>query len=151
MTVNIRLAQPGDAQSLAILDALVSLNPWHARQFSRACNNAQPKHDHALVSGSSERLDGFIVFSQVLDEASIHNIAVHPSRQREGLGRALLESALQHMQQAGARRCLLEVRLSNAAARSLYEGRGFTLDCVRKNYYPTADGREDALLMSLEL
>jgi ribosomal-protein-alanine N-acetyltransferase len=149
--VSIRLAQPGDAGSLAALDTLVSLNPWSERRFLRACSNAQPKHDHALVSGSCDRLDGFVVFSWVLDEASIHNIAVHPSRQREGLGRALLESALQHLQQAGVRRCLLEVRVSNAAARCLYEGRGFTLDCVRKNYYPTADGREDALLMSLEL
>jgi ribosomal-protein-alanine N-acetyltransferase len=145
------LAQPGDAGSLATLDALVSINPWHARQFARVCSSAKPKQDHALVSGSRDRLDGFVVFSQVLDEASIHNIAVHPSRQREGLGRELLAAALQRMQRAGVRRCLLEVRVSNAAARRLYESSGFTLDCVRKNYYPTANGREDALLMSLEL
>ena len=50
-----------------------------------------------------------------------------------------------------ARRCLLEVRRSNKAARRLYQGSGFALDGVRKNYYPKAGGREDALLMSREL
>ncbi|MCZ6831549.1 MAG: hypothetical protein O7F73_18545, partial [Gammaproteobacteria bacterium] len=48
-------------------------------------------------------------------------------------------------------RCLLEVRCSNGGAIALYRKHGFTEDGVRKNYYPTDGGREDALLMSLNL
>ena len=77
------------------------------------------------------------------------NIDLHPAQQRKGLGCLLLESALLKMKNDGATRCFLEVRQSNAAARRLYAGNGFELDGIRKRYYPTEDGREDALLMSL--
>ncbi|MEE8547256.1 MAG: ribosomal-protein-alanine N-acetyltransferase RimI, partial [bacterium] len=42
----------------------------------------------------------------------------------------------------------LEVRVSNAAARSLYKGFGFREVGVRESYY--ADG-EDAVVLGLEL
>jgi ribosomal protein S18 acetylase RimI-like enzyme len=51
----------------------------------------------------------------------------------------------------GGRRLLLEVRNSNNAAIALYRKFGFSDDGVRREYYPAADGREDALLMSMQL
>lgn len=94
------------------------------------------------------RIDGFVVMARVLDEATIYSIAVDPPQQRKGLGQLLLTAALERAEQAGATRCLLEVRQSNNAARKLYKRNGFYLDGVRKGYYPAADGREDALLLS---
>lgn len=41
----------------------------------------------------------------------------------------------------------LEVRASNAAAIALYESLGFNEATIRRNYYPTTDGREDAIIM----
>ena len=76
---------------------------------------------------------------------------MHASRQQRGLGLALLQAALRHMRAAGMRRCLLEVRRSNRAARGLYRGAGFDEDGTRKNYYPAAAGREDAILLSRTL
>ena len=102
----------------------------------------------AMVVEEDGRIDGFVVFSQVLDEASIYSIGVHSAQQGKGLGHLLLQAALLKMKQAGATRCFLEVRQSNAVARRLYEGNGFELDGIRKSYYPTEGGREDALLMS---
>ena len=67
------------------------------------------------------------------------------------MGRLLLGAALHQSLGEGATRCYLEVRASNVAARGLYEKLGFQLDGLRKNYYTTAAGREDALLMSLSL
>ena len=92
-----------------------------------------------------------MVFAQVLDEASIHRIAIHPEQRGMGMGKALLQSAMEQMRRAGARRCLLEVRQSNTVALRMYEANGFGHDGVRKNYYPSPDGREDALLMSRTL
>ena len=44
----------------------------------------------------------------------------------------------------------LEVRASNARARSLYARRGFNEVGLRRGYYPAAQGqREDAVVMSL--
>jgi ribosomal-protein-alanine N-acetyltransferase len=136
---------------LAAIDAEVSFNPWTERQFALVCSTTGGYRETALVVEEDEFLHGFVVFSQVLDEGSIHNIAVHPAHHRKGLGRLLLEAAVVELIRADARRCLLEVRRSNKAARRLYEGSGFALDGVRKNYYPKEGGREDALLMSREL
>ena len=150
-TYDVRQARPTDAQRLAAIDADVSVSPWSKRQFTEACSEINGEIPTVLVIGRRGRVDGFIVFSQVLDEASIYNIAIHSGHQGEGMGRELLASALDEMKSSGAIRCLLEVRESNAAARNLYARYGFELDGVRKNYYPTSDGREDALLMSLRL
>lgn len=104
-----------------------------------------------LVLDCNGTVRGFVIYSQVLDEATILNIAVDANSQRSGLGGKLLRAALRQMKYSGIARCMLEVRYSNTPARKLYEAHGFELDGLRKNYYPDSDGREDALLMSLAL
>lgn len=148
---NIRLAQPDDVSCLVIIDALVNPSPWRAGQFAQACGAPGENTERGLVLEVDALVCGFIIFSQVLDEACIHNVAVHPEQQGRGLGRALVAAGLAMMGSSDARCCLLEVRASNAAARGLYEALGFRLDGVRKNYYPASGGREDALLMSRQL
>lgn len=147
----IRPARSADAASLAALDARGQVNPWSESQFAALGREAGSSAETVLVLQSDGRAIGYVVFAQVLDEASIHRIAIHPEQRGLGLGKALLQSALEHMRRTGASRCLLEVRRSNAVARRMYEAHGFDHDGVRKNYYPTPDGREDALLMSLTL
>ena len=147
-----RPAAPGDAPALAALDSLVNPGPWSERLFRDACAaQSAAGAERALVVFADAQALGFVVYSRVLDEACIHNIAVHPSRQGRGLGRRLLDAALRQVVGEGAARCYLEVRASNEAARALYEKRGFRIDGLRRNYYTTAAGREDALLMSLPL
>lgn len=151
----IRLAQPNDAATLAMIDASVNISPWAEAQFANACAEGGAEggieKTWALVVEEDGCVDGFVVVLQVLDEASIHTIAVDPARQRKGIGQALLHAALARAQRDGSTRCLLEVRQSNSAARCLYTDNGFILDGVRKLYYPGENGREDALLMSKEL
>ena len=138
-------------ESLAAIDAAVNPSPWHPGQFEAACGGIEDKAESALVVEEEGRVCGFIIFSCVLDQACIHNIAVQPALQGRGLGRALVVAALNEMKRAGAACCLLEVRASNQAARGLYAALRFQLDGVRKNYYPAPGGREDALLMSRQL
>jgi ribosomal-protein-alanine N-acetyltransferase len=148
---SVRAARPADAAPLAAIDGRVNFNPWSEQQFVAACSGVDTQPASALVVEEGDRVDGFVVIFQVLDEASIHSIAVQPTQQGKGLGQMLLNAALLQMQQAGATRCLLEVRQSNSAARRLYQRSGFTLDGVRKNYYATEGGREEALMMSREI
>ena len=51
----------------------------------------------------------------------------------------------------GAERVYLEVRPSNPAAIALYHSEGFNEIGRRPRYYPAKDGREDAIVMALEL
>lgn len=154
--LEVRPARAGDATELAALDALVNPSPWTVTQFADACAVAGVKGhtvatERALVLVGNDAVHGFVVYSRVLDEACIHNIAVHPEQQGGGLGRLLLDTVLRQEMKEGAKLCYLEVRSSNRAARALYEALGFGVDGVRRNYYPTATGREDALLMSRRL
>jgi len=144
-----RLAEIADAVALAALDKRVNPSPWSEKQFADACAGQQGRERVLLLGG--DRLQGFIVYSRVLDEASIHNIAVDPGLQRSGLGEFLLAAALGRLREAGAQRCFLELRASNEAAHGLYLKLGFQQDGLRKGYYPAASGREDAVLMSLAL
>ncbi len=151
MPHSIRPAVPIDAGTLAAVDASVNSHPWSDAQFTAVCAGTDGSPAWALVAADDGRIDGFVVASRVLDEASILSIAVVPRQQRNGLGRSLLLAAIARAEREGAVRCLLEVRETNAAARRLYTEIGFALDGVRKNYYPREGGREDALLMSREL
>ena len=144
-----RLAEIADAVALAALDKRVNPSPWSEKQFAEACAGGTGR-ERVLLLGV-DRLQGFIVYSHVLDEASIHNIAVDPDLQRTGLGEFLLAAALDRLREAGAHRCFLELRASNEAAHGLYLKFGFQPDGVRKGYYPATSGREDAVLMSLAL
>jgi ribosomal-protein-alanine N-acetyltransferase len=145
-----RLAEITDAVALAALDKRVNPSPWSEKQFSEACADEQ-SGERVLLLGSGARVQGFVVYSQVLDEASIHNIAVDPGLWGNGLGQLLLAAALGRVRDAGAQRCFLELRASNEAAHGLYRKLGFQPDGLRKGYYATAGGREDAVLMSLAL
>ena len=51
----------------------------------------------------------------------------------------------------GVRRLFLEVRPSNPHAMALYHGEGFNEIGRRPRYYPAHAGREDAIVMAMEL
>jgi ribosomal-protein-alanine N-acetyltransferase len=46
---------------------------------------------------------------------------------------------------------LLEVRASNTRAAELYKNRGFSVIGYRPGYYQAGEGREDAIVMRMEL
>ncbi|MEL7401191.1 MAG: ribosomal protein S18-alanine N-acetyltransferase [Pseudomonadota bacterium] len=92
---------------------------------------------------------GFTIFSLVLDEAELLDCVIDPALQGRGLGNRLLELSLLELQGA-AQRIYLEVRESNAPAIALYQNHGFVEVGIRRDYYPSVSGREDALLMALE-
>lgn len=93
----------------------------------------------------------YALMSMAVGEAHILNLCVAPEHQRQGLARVLLEHLLRLARSAHTTIMLLEVRKSNRAAQRLYEGYGFQRLHVRKGYYPGHEGREDAIVMGLDL
>ena len=65
-----------------------------------------------------------------------------------GFGGGLLGSMLDAVRVQGTKRAFLEVRPSNQAARALYAKENFIEIGLRKDYYPTSVGREDALVLA---
>ena len=94
---------------------------------------------------------GYVILSVAVGEAHILNICLDPAYQGKGLGRQFLKEVLIIAKKKNANSVFLEVRPSNTAAVQLYKTAGFKKIGKRKNYYPTADGKEDALVLSLDL
>ena len=101
-----------------------------------------------LVARSGETLVGFAGIWLMVDEAHITTFAVHPAWRRQGIGERLLLTLLDVSLARHAREATLEVRLSNVAARRLYEKYGFRPVGLRPRYY--SDNGEDALIMTTE-
>jgi len=94
---------------------------------------------------------GYGIMSLVVGEAHLLNICIAPEWQRQGHGRLLLEHFMELARERGAGQMFLEVRLSNVAALNLYRESGFNEVGMRKNYYPAENGREDAMILAIEL
>ncbi len=65
----------------------------------------------------------------------ITSIGVVPIHRRQGFGRKLLEAALEHLREHRANEADLEVRVTNAAALSLYRSVGFRCSERLPDYY----------------
>ena len=94
---------------------------------------------------------GYGIMSLVVGEAHLLNICIDPEWQRRGYGRLLLEHFMELARERGAGQMFLEVRVSNVAALTLYRASGFNEVGMRKNYYPAENGREDAMILAIEL
>jgi ribosomal-protein-alanine N-acetyltransferase len=92
-------------------------------------------------------VQGVVWFSVVQDEAEIIDIRVGEGFRRTGIGESLLTQSFEKLRLSEIRSVFLEVRSSNAAALAFYKKLGFAMIGRRENYYKTAVGREDALMM----
>ena len=100
------------------------------------------------VFGFLDPRGGMLIARAAADEAEILTLAVEPRARRQGVARALVNKALAEAHGRGARMVLLEVSVSNAAARALYRRAGFVEVGRRPRYY--TDG-SDALILRVDL
>ena len=103
------------------------------------------------VYQENEQIVSYGVMSAGAGEAHILTLCVRPDAQRQGYGRMLLGHMLDAAHSHKAETMLLEVRTSNRAAISLYQKTGFSEVGIRAGYYPAVNGREDAIIMALDL
>lgn len=121
---------------------------WTAAQFAEELYHPCAWQFVACHDGSS-RFAGYICCRFVAGEAEILKFSVIRQFRGQGLGRLLLQAALQRMAEEGAGRCYLEVRDSNAVARGLYEKFGFRQIGYRRDYYSSP--REAAVVYRLNI
>lgn len=110
-----------------------------------SCLLALSMVNNAQISSVKEKIIGCGCFWQILEEAHITLLAIHPDYQGQGLGKLLLYSLLEDAVKRKLERATLEVRESNQVALSLYKKFGFRIAGRRKKYYP--DTEEDALVL----
>ena len=87
-------------------------------------------------------------FSGIIKKGHVVSIAVLPEHQRRGIGSALMLKAMENMPRYNAKKCFLEVRVTNEPAIKMYKNLGFQIKRRIRGYY--MDG-EDAYLMEKDL
>ena len=138
-----------DIAAVAAIEAVAYEFPWSPQIF-RDCLEAGHKCWVLQEPGGGE-LIGYGILSTGANEAHVLNLCVTPSQQRRGHGTRMLRHLLELARMHRARRVFLEVRPSNASAQTMYERAGFNEIGRRPNYYPARRGREDAIVMAMEL
>ncbi len=98
-----------------------------------------------------DEIIGYGVMQIGADEAHILNLCIDRPWQRQGFARVLLDQLVQEASNRRAHIVFLEVRPSNPRAVNLYQQFGFNEIGLRKGYYDSANGREDALVMAKNL
>jgi ribosomal-protein-alanine N-acetyltransferase len=151
----------------AQLDTLPEFRPMRTADLDRVMEVEPALYSHPWTRGNFDdsltagyscwvvecggALAGYGVLMIGVREAHLLNLSVATAWQRRGFGRMLLEHFVHIARGSDAAQMFLEVRPSNVAARRLYVEFGFREVTVRRGYYPSGRGREDAILMGIAL
>ena len=136
-----------DLAEVVAIERAIYTHPWSEGNFA---DSLRAGYDCRTWRMRGELVGYFVVMSAA-DEAHLLNLSVAAAHQRRGHGAALLREATRIARSRGAHAIFLEVRPSNQAGQRLYTRFGFRKVGVRRDYYPAAAGREDALVLSLAL
>ena len=154
MSPSFRPYREEDQAMVSEIEVASFKDPWPTSFFKYIHGKAP---DLFLVAEEGERVVGYVVgelreimFSGVSHRSKmghILNIAVDKRYRKRGMGAHLMDEIENRFRGMDANHATLEVRESNTAARSFYQGRGFTEIGRVRAYYPD----EDAVIMSKTL
>ena len=142
--VELRTMKSSDLKQVIAVEKKAYPHPWTLGIF-RDCLRVGY---NAWVMTLDNNVIGYGIVMLAPGEAHILNICIDPDYQGKSLGRLLLRHLVEKSQQTDIDMVLLEVRRSNTQAQQLYVSENFHELGVRKDYYPTDKGREDAIILA---
>ena len=136
--------RPEQLDDILLMERQCFSVPWTREQLAAQLSDSM----HIFLAAEDENGSaiGYVGLMYVLDEGYISNVAVSPSRRREGIADMLLAELYARAKEKKLSFLTLEVRESNIPARSLYKKHGYTEVGRRKGYYSLP--KEDAVLMT---
>ena len=137
-----------DVDDVHAIEVLANRFPWRRNHFK---DSLDAHHGAWVYCDTAQTIIAYAIVQQVLDESHLLNICVHPEWQGRGYGHEVMQHVIEQAQARQSQLMVLEVRATNKRAQYLYEQHGFNAMTIRKNYYPAEQGRDDAVLMGLDL
>jgi RimJ/RimL family protein N-acetyltransferase len=162
----VRPASPGDAGALVKLAEAVASEPegwlisdgvWRTPGEERRYLRALRRYPDAavFVAELPEGIVGRLSLGRDPHPASRHvadlGLMVAASHRRRGIGRALLDEAVEWARRSDVRKLELHVFPHNEAAIALYESVGFRREGLRRGHYRRGAEYMDAILMALDV
>ena len=156
--ITIRLAEPRDAQAIALMsrDFIEAGLGWKydAPRVLRAIRDRETLAVVACEGGKHPRggaVNGFAIMECGDERAHLVLLAVRPSHRRTGIGKRILEWVLESARTAGIASVHLELRANNEAARRFYRAMGFYETVLVPGYYRSGEGRKEGALRMLRV
>ncbi len=146
LELTFRPLASADVEAVMAMEKQLQSHPWRRSSY----DDCLAGRHHCWLAEHEGALVGFVVVTWGAGDAELLNIAVALSYQRRGVGQALIDFMIEQVRPY-ASMVFLEVRISNHSAIAFYEREQFFELGQRPNYYPTARGREDALLLARQL
>ena len=142
----LRAASPKDLPAILDIEAQAFDSTRRSSRKSLKRSIESP-FQRVLVQDLHGAVAGYVILWMFPRTWRVYNLASHPGRRNQGVGRSLLDAAARLAAAAGARRLVLESRPDPALLR-FYEQRGFRVRGRLEDYY--APG-EHAVRMDLAL
>ncbi len=134
---------------VAAIEAMSSPSPWGRDLLAGELDLDDSARSWAVALEPDGTVVGFGGLMFVATDAHVLNIAVRPDRRRRGIAASMLAHLVDDARRRGVESLTLEVRVSNQAARVLYERVGFASAGVRPGYY--GDGEDAEILWAHDL
>ena len=119
--IRIRPAEEKDLPRIAVMEKLYFSLPWSEKMLRESLHQAQYTMLVAEDCTDGE-IAGYVTLLNAAGEGNIMNVAVSDAMRRQGIAGKLLTEVMQRGREEGICDYTLEVRKSNKAAVSLYEG-----------------------------
>ena len=145
---SLRPATLDDLLAVAEVESRVHVAPWTEEHFRKELEKPYSQFFVMTDDETDSQVHGYIVFWMMMDECHILNVSVDLPYRGQGLAKEMVRMAVNLTLKKGVRKIILEVRKGNLAAVHLYQGLGFTIAQIQKNFYSNG---EDAYLMALYL
>ena len=136
-----------DVDAVMLLENEVYQFPWTDRIF-KDCIRVGYDCWLALLEN---RVVAHAVISVAAGESHILNLSVTEDHQGKGIGKQFIQFLLNIAYNKRAQIMMLEVRPSNVRAIKCYNSAGFNEIGSRKDYCPSPNGKEDALLFARQI
>ena len=146
--ITYRLANAFDLPVFVSLDKeLFPYSPWSASQFKEELSS--PTRHFVVAEDVDQKIIGYAgVFAPGAAEADILTVGVVPEYRGKGIAKALMALITNWAKEQGTTAMMLEVKIDNLQAISLYESLGYSTLNIRKDYFGAG---LDAQVMRLEL
>ena len=154
----IRRITPADCDAIAALETrlfataldqprllVLQTNPVFCGFVDLVPDQDQPQSTSA--DDLNSYLCGYLLATIIDDEAEILSIGVTLDRQRQGVGKRLLQHFFDHGASRNLAKAVLEVAEDNLPALGLYRDFGFAEFGRRKGYYKQGNQKIDATMM----
>ena len=136
-----------DLKNILLIESQNKVALWSLKNFQESLT----AKDYFKVVRFNDETVAFIIAKVMNHECEILNLGVEISMRKKKFASKLLNNLIDFSKARTIKQIFLEVRVSNTAAVNLYDKFKFNEIGCRPNYYITENGREDALIMGVDL